>query len=304
MSESTAGRSCLDCDKQLKTKKATRCKSCSLRYTAKSRPGRIERHCKTCGDELGGGRRLHATYCSKACKFSDPEFLTKLADSHKRRVTKTCPACKVDFEVPVSNEHRFNYCSLPCSRTRGEDVACRRCAAQFRRPVGSTRYHCSEMCRRPASMLRCEWCEQEFRVGPAEAKARRYCSAACYRASDAETSIERVVREALECAMVSHEPQRRIGRWTVDFLVGGNLVIEADGDYWHSLRPDVDQRKTNDLTDEGYTVWRISETEIRLPGFRESLLQRLTKYEQEFGRLPAPDLFQFVQRTRRSTSAA
>ena len=48
-------------------------------------------------------------------------------------------------------------------------------------------------------------------------------------------------------------------------------LIEADGDYWHSLRPEVDLRKTRELEAMGYMVYRFTETEINGDGFARQI---------------------------------
>jgi very-short-patch-repair endonuclease len=109
----------------------------------------------------------------------------------------------------------------------------------------------------------CAGCGDRFRTTPAYAAAgRRYCNARCYRTSSAETSLERATRLALEAAGFAFDQEAQTGRWVVDFRLG-DLVIEADGAYWHSLRPEVDARKTADLTARGYTVLRLAEDQIR-----------------------------------------
>lgn len=104
-------------------------------------------------------------------------------------------------------------------------------------------------------------------------------------ASGLETSIERIVRLRLEESALHFTTQAQIGPWVVDFLIDDRLIIEADGSYWHTLRPHVDRRKTADLVDRGYVVWRISETEIRDDEFSIALQARLTDYEHIHGKI-------------------
>jgi hypothetical protein len=72
----------------------------------------------------------------------------------------------------------------------------------------------------------------------------------------------------------------------VDFLVGERLVVEADGSYWHTLRPDVDRRKTADIGDRGYVVWRLPEDEINAPEFLAEFERRLIDYQVAHGEIP------------------
>lgn len=285
--------SCADCGGPLKTKRAIRCKSCSTRH--RYAQTKVPRYCKHCGNEIAGSNRLKAIYCRKECKFADPEFRAKMGlrrapdgtmQPNPNRVTKTCPACMTSFTVPQSTSGRYNYCSQTCSSTRGEDAPCLRCGTVFRRPVRSDRKHCSERCRRPPVRVNCLHCGKEVRVTPSKASRQRYCSVRCYRSSSAETIIEKVVRLLLERANIAHTPQARLGRWVVDFLVGEHLVIETDGTYWHSLRPDVDRRKTAYLTSRGYTVWRLPEEKVMQADFPQVFESMLDAYQSARGLLP------------------
>jgi very-short-patch-repair endonuclease len=122
-------------------------------------------------------------------------------------------------------------------------------------------------------MFSCACCGKTLRRRPGE--KRRYCSRQCYVRSGAETAIERVIREILDEARVPYQSQVQIGRYTADFIVADQLVIEADGTYWHAKRPGQDARKTSYLYSRGYQVWRFDEAQILDPNFRESLLCRL-----------------------------
>lgn len=225
--------------------------------------------CKTCGDTITGKNRRRALYCSHACRVADPASYTGRS---LNRVTKVCRGCGVTFAVPVAHDARFNYCTLECSLShRGVDAVCGRCGGPFRHgAAGNLRRYCCETCRRPPLVIDCTNCGTAFRVVPSKEGRARYCSRRCYVSSGAETSIERRVREVLERLGVAHEVQVQVGPWVVDFLLG-TLVIEADGDYWHTLRPDADRRKTADLESRGLTVWRLPECRIVRGDFPEVL---------------------------------
>lgn len=60
-------------------------------------------------------------------------------------------------------------------------------------------------------------------------------------------------------------PQYAIGPYVVDFAIPDHhIVIECDGDYWHSLPTCAarDRRKDKYLTGKGWRVLRFSETYI------------------------------------------
>lgn len=94
--------------------------------------------------------------------------------------------------------------------------------------------------------------------------AHRFCSVACYRRFKGETRLEAAVRIVLTEATIPFEQEAKVGRWAVDFLVAGRIVLEADGDYWHQ-RPGVrerDSRRDAKLARLGYTVVRLSEADV------------------------------------------
>jgi len=77
------------------------------------------------------------------------------------------------------------------------------------------------------------------------------------------SSIEIRVREVLGELGETYYHQHRVGRFLVDFyLPERNLVIEADGDYWHSL----EKNKKNDLKKNRY----MQEAQINLARLKES----------------------------------
>lgn len=121
--------------------------------------------------------------------------------------------------------------------------------------------------------MACGHCGTEFRISPSAQGRTRYCSLRCY-VSTRETDIERRVREVLEERSIEFAAQVQIGPWVVDFLVE-DLVIEADGTYWHSLGRDTDARKSADLESRGYAVWRVPGEQIKAAGFPAQLEARL-----------------------------
>ena len=80
------------------------------------------------------------------------------------------------------------------------------------------------------------------------------------------TSIEKKVYEELKNRGLLFEKQKLInGKFLVDaYIPSLNLVIEADGDYWHSLDRVVkkDRAENAYLTKCGFNLLRLSETEI------------------------------------------
>jgi very-short-patch-repair endonuclease len=80
------------------------------------------------------------------------------------------------------------------------------------------------------------------------------------------TSIERKVYEELKNRGLLFEKQKLInGKFLVDVYIPSlNLIIECDGDYWHSLDRVIKRDKTKNayLTKCGYNILHLTETEI------------------------------------------
>lgn len=80
------------------------------------------------------------------------------------------------------------------------------------------------------------------------------------------TSIERAVAAVLDRLGVAYEAQYGISGFFADFyLPEFGLVIECDGDYWHSLPKNQtrDRRRDGCFKKLGYKVAHITETDIR-----------------------------------------
>jgi len=79
------------------------------------------------------------------------------------------------------------------------------------------------------------------------------------------TPMEEKMRRALEAHSLSYEPQVRIGRRTVDFLVpvgvqGGKVIVECEGRAYHEFAKEVEREKVP--VPEGVPVCRFSGSEI------------------------------------------
>jgi len=89
------------------------------------------------------------------------------------------------------------------------------------------------------------------------------------------TSIEIKLYTELENRGLLFETQKLInGNFLVDaYIPSLNLVIEADGDYWHSLNRVIKKDKAENayLTKCGYKIIRFSESEINNTPFGERI---------------------------------
>src|SRR3990167_6045896 len=86
------------------------------------------------------------------------------------------------------------------------------------------------------------------------------------------TSIEKIVYNFLKSKGIIFEKQKFIeGKFIVDvYIPDFNLIIECDGNYWHSLDKVIkrDKAKNAYLSACGYNLLRLSETEINNGSFK------------------------------------
>ena len=125
-----------------------------------------------------------------------------------------------------------------------------------------------KMRRKRSEALKHKWASKEYREMMLKAHHKRWLS-------KEPTSIEKKLYEELKSRGILFEKQRLInGHFIVDaYIPSLNLVIEADGDYFHS-REDVkkhDKAKNAYLTKCGFGLLRLWGTEIRDDSFKEKL---------------------------------
>lgn len=79
--------------------------------------------------------------------------------------------------------------------------------------------------------------------------------------SSAEIEFEEILEE-LDLAYIF---QKELDKWRVDFYLGFKIVIEIQGEYWHSLekKKEIDLRKKQDLENKGYKVFWVEESQLK-----------------------------------------
>lgn len=95
--------------------------------------------------------------------------------------------------------------------------------------------------------------------------------------------FERSVGADLASYGISLDSQVRIGRWSVDYqLSGTNILVEADGSYWHSKKhvQERDARKAASLIECGYELFRVDELDYYREG--KELMIPIVRRWQEF----------------------
>lgn len=77
------------------------------------------------------------------------------------------------------------------------------------------------------------------------------------------TPIEKIFSEKLTERRIQYEPQVKIGRFYVDFIVqikGSKVIVECDGRDYHDAKKDAERDK--ELKKEGYKIFRFSGSNI------------------------------------------
>ena len=133
-------------------------------------------------------------------------------------------------------------------------------------------------CKKKVSRLRykrCRSCDSKWKKKDInfqqQAQKGRLNSFLKQQTSKKPTSIEKKVYEELKKRGLLFERQYLVnGKFLVDaYIPSLNLIIEADGKYWHSLEKTVkkDKKENAYLTKCGYTLLRLPETEINNGNF-------------------------------------
>lgn len=250
-------RTCLHCQqlfrfRPIRSRDRAR-KFCSVTCSNKHQTVVRSTRCRRCDSPVKSYDRSPRSYCSVACYNADRAAVF---------VTKTCPQCGALFSVSKKIAHRYTVCGAKCKSVELGDTACERCGVTFRTNLTRPQKYCSERCYRPPVYQACDNCGKRYRVKPTQAGVRRFCSFACWRKHNGETTLEAQVRCALEELAIPFEQERRCGRYSIDFaLLLLGVALEVDGEYWHqdSKR---DARKDAALRKRGWRIARVKESEV------------------------------------------
>lgn len=211
-------------------------------------------------------------------------------------VERVCRLCGVKFEAPVAwvKKGGREFCGEECYRlyNRGKTsyawkggpvtIVCLQCGNKF--PVshgeisrGGGKF-CSPQCfgkYHETKVKRvCLICKTEFKVKHSRVKRGHgnFCSRRCAaiwhvgHMPSYNTSIELAIESEFKKREISYRKQVPVeGIALVDFLLPGKIIVECDGDYWHSLEKNKkrDVNKDFQLFFKGYKTFRFTETEIK-----------------------------------------
>mgnify|MGYP002152720830 CR=1 FL=1 len=224
-----------------------------------------KRACATCGKKL---TRRQEKYCSHAC-YSRSLIKGEVRD---------CPICGQQFYASQAETKRgkAKYCSAGCQYLSISE--------QFK----------------SGENLDCEVCGQSFYVPQhrlADADRGKYCSPECYWKTRSEkskkawrsgvyddvfvspTSIEIATAQALSVLGLPFTQEWRPDNYSriFDFLIPPDVVIEVQGDYWHSMTHVArrDAEKAQWAKDNGYQLVEFWEHEIKDRGATELVEERV-----------------------------
>lgn len=93
------------------------------------------------------------------------------------------------------------------------------------------------------------------------------------------SSLERKIAEALNAYNISYAQQYRIegDRRSFDFFIEPNVLVEVDGEYWHSRpgRAEQDKQKTELAKERGFTLARVPERAFKELGPLDIVRERI-----------------------------
>lgn len=170
----------------------------------------------------------------------------------KDKITLICNLCKNPYQVHECEVGRSKFCS-------------RKCSHKYKKTVTGTSH---PLWRR--QLRKCEWCNKKVWIKPAKLHEFRFCSRQCLGAwtsanCQSPTKPEIIVNDALEKLKIAFKSEYRIGKYSCDFaLPQFHIIIEVDGDYWHSSpkRKKLDKVKDIFLQEQGWKVIRFKEVDI------------------------------------------
>ena len=211
-------------------------------------------------------------YCSLACYWTGTN----------RKELKSCKVCGKQFSIKryLVEEGFGFYCGKKCwfelFERNKKLVVCKQCQKEFY--VINAVYKkgpkfCSKKCRddskRDYVTSNCQNCKEDFQLPRGDLNRGRgyFCTRVCYKTFVGETSIEKIVRLALEELKENFVQEAKFGRFHADFyLPERKVVIECDGEYWHrsQLIKERDLRKELFLNEQGLKVVRLTEEEINM----------------------------------------
>lgn len=258
---------CPVCERSLSNKR----KFCSVECKSESQKKRVELECAGCGKHfrIWPYLRKKSNYCSVSCYH----YYTR------KKAVKCCPVCGISFQVKdyLIRKGFGIYCSQKCRyEILRKSLTCFHCKKEFIRAVSLSikypRAFCSNKCcddsKRDYVSISCRNCQRKISIPQSIINRGKggFCSWYCYTRFKGETSIEKLVKDQLKKVKIPFQQEVKIGQYHADFMIEHtNVLIECDGDYWHSLPEAIikDQKRDSFLHKQGYQVVRLTERDIK-----------------------------------------
>ena len=228
--------------------------------------GQIIKSCIVCNKEFKVYlyRKDTAKFCSHECHskylIGKPNGISKKTDEEKREIyNRIVKKRKITWDKLTKKERSLKM----IKRRRRVILTCIRpeCKKEFEvQQCFKDRKYCSHRCQMEHMKIlnKGHIVTEETKMKIAEAHSKIF-------KWGHRTEIENIMERALRNEGINIIPQKRLLHFVVDFFIPkSNIVIEADGDYWHNY-PDGTERdryKTEKLENAGYLVLRFWERDI------------------------------------------
>ena len=187
-------------------------------------------------------------------------------------ITLVCECCEKDYQVQPYRKNKSHFCSRTCA---GKMIL----KGLQNKPKIQKQCYCGKKFQVPPSLERIECCSRSCARKKTNSLKNANKQLRLMIKNKKPTSIERIVYEYLLSRGVKFEKQKLINnRFYVDAYVPSlNLVVECDGNYWHSLDRVVKKDKAENayLTKCGFNMLRFSEEEIKDSSFQTKFEERL-----------------------------
>lgn len=249
-------RACEACKRTFVCMPSSKKRFCSLQCGAPFRPQsmrmiREKRTCEVCKMPFRLNRAVGQGYAGKYCSRFCSDSAVKSFPGD--RIQKQCEYCGKSFEVYPSHAH-IRCCSNSCGKKN----------------MAKTNVGVAHPLYKAKIPMACEICGTIRMVKPSLVSRYRACSRSCASIigktnQPRVSSIERKMEASMSEIGISAIAQFVFGRWICDFAFPDQrLIVECDGDYWHSLpkRKRLDKIKDKQITNKGWRVLRLREWEI------------------------------------------
>lgn len=223
----TARSYCSQCGAPLsRTQIRRKQKFCSRLCKSESQKKRVKLVCIFCGKEFWTWPYLAsrgARYCSRDCYW----------EAARRKERRTCIVCGKSFEIKLYLIKRGfgKFCSKECQFSNYENkrvvCVCKQCGRRFTLHPSAAKKakFCSKECKdayeRDYVERTCQQCEKKFLLPRWELDKGKgiFCSRKCFFKFNGETSIEKIMRQALEAAGIDYKQEIKIGPYYCRFSV-------------------------------------------------------------------------------------